>query len=92
VLTAFLLITADRDHLGSLGPQLAGCPGVVETYTTTGDVDFIVRVQVEDVEGLAALVHDRLAALPGIRRTRTHLAMRRFGPEEIAAAYDLGLD
>ncbi len=92
MITAFLFVTADREHLRRLGPRLAACPGVVEVHTTTGKLDFIVKIQVPDQETLAVLVHDELASLPGIVRTRTHLAMRRYTPEEIAVAYDLGLD
>ncbi|MGA9776511.1 MAG: Lrp/AsnC ligand binding domain-containing protein [Candidatus Dormiibacterota bacterium] len=92
MITAFLLITADREHLASLGPRLAACPGIVEVYTTTGEVDFIAKLAVPDLEALAALVHDRLAEIEGIAATSTHLAMRRYNPAEIQAAYDLGVD
>ncbi|MHB1524628.1 MAG: Lrp/AsnC family transcriptional regulator [Candidatus Dormibacteria bacterium] len=92
MITAFLLINAEREHLGSLGPRLAACPGVVEVYTTTGEVDFIAKLAVADLEELAAVVHDRLAEMEGIAATSTHLAMRRYNPEEISAAYDLGVD
>lgn len=87
-----MLIRADRDSLGTLGPRLAACPGVGEVYTTTGEVDFIAKVVVTDMEGLAGLVQDHLAKLDGVVRTRTLLAMRRYSAEEISAAYDLGVD
>ncbi len=92
MITAFMLVTADRSHLAELGPRLAACEGVAEVYTTTGDVDFIVRIQVADLEELSVLVQDRLGRIEGILATKTHLAMRRFAPAEIAAAFDLGID
>ncbi|NNM96131.1 MAG: Lrp/AsnC ligand binding domain-containing protein [Candidatus Dormibacteraeota bacterium] len=92
MITAFLLINAERESLGTLGPQLAACPGVTEVYTTTGEVDFIAKATVADLEGLADLVQDHLALLDGIIATSTHLAMRRYNKEELSAAYDLGVD
>ncbi len=92
MITAFLLINAERESLGTLGPQLAACPGVTEVYTTTGEVDFIAKVAVADLEGLADLVQDHLALLDGIIATSTHLAMRRYNKDELSAAYDLGVD
>ncbi len=92
MITAFLLINADREALAGVGPRLATCPGVKEVYTTTGDVDFIAKVALSDLEELARLVQDHLAKIDGIVSTRTHLAMRRYNPEEISAAYDLGVD
>lgn len=92
MITAFLLVTAEREALGTLGPRLAACPGVTEVYTTTGEVDFIAKAAVADLEALADLVQDHLAVIDGIISTSTHLAMRRYNPEELSAAYDLGVD
>ncbi|MDA8331410.1 MAG: Lrp/AsnC ligand binding domain-containing protein [Candidatus Dormibacteraeota bacterium] len=92
MITAFLLVNADRESLGNVGPKLAACPGVIETYTTTGDVDFIAKVHLTDLEALAELVQSHLTKIDGITSTRTHLAMRRYNLDEISAAYDLGVD
>ncbi len=92
MITAFLLVTAEREALGTLGPRLAACPGVTEVYTTTGEVDFVAKAAVADLEALADLVQDHLALIDGILATSTHLAMRRYNPVELSAAYDLGVD
>ena len=55
-------------------------------------MDFIAKVALSDLEDLAELVQEHLAKIDGIVATRTHLAMRRYNPEEISAAYDLGVD
>ena len=92
MITAFLLISAEREHLASLGPRLASCPGVAEVYTTTGSADFIAVVRVRDLDELADLVTARIAALPGITRTDTHLAIRSYGRGDESAAFDIGVD
>jgi DNA-binding Lrp family transcriptional regulator len=92
VLTAFLMVTCERDSLGVVGPALAEAPGVQEVYTTTGDVDYIAIIRVKDMEELAALVTDNLRGIPGIARTQTHVALREYGARDIEAAFQIGLD
>ena len=86
------MINVNRESLATVWPRLAACPGVKEVYTTTGDVDFIAKVALSDLEELAQLVQEHLAKIDGLVSTRTHLAMRRYNPEEISAAFDLGVD
>ena len=92
MITAFLLLLCEPAKIHDVGQALGDEEGVAEVYTTTGDVDFVAVVRVADLDALATLVTERLATLPGIVRTTTHLAMRSYGRGEIAAAYDIGLD
>jgi DNA-binding Lrp family transcriptional regulator len=92
MITAFLLLVCEPARIHEVGQDLADLDGVAEVYTTTGDVDFIAVVRVQDLDGLATLVTERISPIPGIARTTTHLAMRSYGRGEMAAAYDIGLD
>lgn len=92
MLTAFLVVVCEPRAIGDLGPALAETDGVVEVYTTTGSADFIVVVRVADLDALATLVTQRVAALPGIIRTDTHLAIRSYGRRDERAAFDIGVD
>jgi len=92
MITAFLMLVCEPARIHEVGQALADADGVAEVYTTTGDVDFIAVVRVQDLDALATLVTERLSTLPGIERTTTHLAMRSYGRAEVAAAYDIGLD
>jgi DNA-binding Lrp family transcriptional regulator len=92
VLTAFMLITCERSALAEVGPRLAEIDGVTEVYTTTGSIDYIAIVRVKDMEALSELVTSRLRAVPGIARTDTHVAMRSYGPADITAAFQIGVD
>jgi DNA-binding Lrp family transcriptional regulator len=84
MITAFLMLVCEPARIHEVGQALADADGVAEVYTTTGDVDFIAVVRVQDL--------DALATLAGIVRTTTHLAMRSYGRADRAAAYDIGLD
>jgi len=92
MLTAFLLIVCEPGAIGRLGRALAETQGVAEVYTTTGSADFIAVVRVQDLDELATLVTQRVAGLPGIVRTDTHLAIRSYGRGDERAAFDIGVD
>jgi DNA-binding Lrp family transcriptional regulator len=92
MLTAFMLITCERQALAEVGPRLAEIEGVTEVYTTTGSVDYIAIVRVKDMEGLSELVTGRLRDVPGIARTDTHVAMRSYSATDIEAAFQIGVD
>jgi DNA-binding Lrp family transcriptional regulator len=92
MITAFLIIVCEPRAIGQLGRALAETDGVVEVYTTTGGADFIAVVRVADLDELATVVTQRIAALPGIVRTDTHLAIRSYGRGEERAAFDIGVD
>ncbi|HEY2703405.1 MAG TPA: Lrp/AsnC ligand binding domain-containing protein [Candidatus Dormibacteraeota bacterium] len=92
MVTAFLMIVCEPQGIHALGQALADTEGVEQVYTTTGTTDFIATVRVPDLDALATLVTQKVATLPGVVRTDTHLAMRSYGKNEIQAAFDIGLD
>ncbi len=92
MITAFLLVLCEPAHIARVARGLADADGIVEVYTTTGSADFIAIVRVADLDALATLVTERVAVLPGIVRTDTHLAIRSYGRSDEAAAFDIGVD
>ena len=92
MLTAFLLIVCQPDRIRSVGQALADTAGIAEVYTTTGQADFVAIVRVADLDALATLVTEKIAAVPGIERTNTHVAIRSYGRSDEAAAFDIGVD
>ena len=92
MVTAFLSIVCEPRRIHELGLSLADLPGVAEVYTTTGSSDFIAVVRVADLDALAELVTERIATLPGVTGTDTHLAMRSYGRRDTQTAFDIGLD
>ena len=67
MLTAIILIRANREGLVSLGPKLADVGGVAEVYTVTGDWDFVAIVRVREHDELASVVTQELARLDGLK-------------------------
>ena len=45
MITAVVLIRAEKGALPKLGEELAAIPGVSEVYSVTGDVDFVAMIR-----------------------------------------------
>jgi DNA-binding Lrp family transcriptional regulator len=91
VVTAIVLIEADRSAIPRLGQALADIPGVAEAYSVTGEFDFVALIRVKDHEAVADVVTSRLAQLPGIVRTRTHVAFKVYSRHDLEAMFSVGL-
>lgn len=92
MLTAFILVKANREGLGHLGPELADVEGVAEVYTVTGDWDFVAIVRVREHDDLAKVVIQHLTKLRGIERTQTMVAFQQFSAHDLEAMFGLGLE
>jgi DNA-binding Lrp family transcriptional regulator len=91
VVTAIVLIEAERAAIPRLGPALAEVPGVAEAYSVTGEFDFVAIIRVKDHESVADVVTSHLAQLPGIARTRTHVAFKVYSQHDLEAMFSVGL-
>ena len=91
MVTAIVLIEAERSAIARLGPQLADIPGVAEAYSVTGEFDFVAIVRVKDHEAVADVVTSRLAQLTGIKRTNTHVAFKVYSRHDLEAMFSVGL-
>jgi DNA-binding Lrp family transcriptional regulator len=90
MITAVVLIEADRDVLSTLGGALAEAEGVAEAYSVTGEWDFVAIVRVDRHDRLAEVISGTIATLPGISRTQTLVAFEVFSQHDLEALFDLG--
>jgi DNA-binding Lrp family transcriptional regulator len=90
MITAVVLIEADRDQYAKLGAVLADVSGVAEAYSVTGGWDFVALVRVPRHEMLATVISDRIANLPGVTRTQTMVAFEAFSKHDLEAMFDVG--
>ncbi len=51
-------------------------PEILECYAVTGDADFLLKILVESPQSYDRFLHRFLFNLPGIRQTRTIVALR----------------
>ncbi|WP_299034961.1 Lrp/AsnC family transcriptional regulator [uncultured Pseudokineococcus sp.] len=92
MITAIVLVDTAADRIPEAAAEIADLPGVTEVYSVTGDVDLVAVVRAHRHEDLADAIADRLSKVPGVVRTRTHLAFRTYSRHDLDQAFDLGLE
>jgi len=86
VITAVVLITAEKGALPKLGEALAAVEGVSEVYSVTGDFDFVAMVRAREHDELADIVTRRIA------RTQTHVAFKAYSRHDLEALFAIGAE
>ena len=87
---AIVLIQADRSAIKTLGGALADVEGVAEAYSVTGEWDYVAMLRVRSADQIAEVVTNRLARVPGIRRTHTMVAFEVFSQHDLEAMFSIG--
>ena len=92
MLTAFTMIQARPDAIKRVAQAIARLPHVSEVYSVTGEWDIIAIVRLQDYEQLAEVIPDEISQIDGITKTSTILAFRRFSPNDLEAAWSVGIE
>lgn len=92
MVTAIVLIKAQRDAIVDLAERLANLDGVDEVFSVAGRYDLIAIVKVRNNEDLAGVVSDAMRHQEGILETETMIAFRAYSQRELEAGLSLGLD
>ena len=87
MITAVVLITAERGALPRLGEDLAAIPGVSEVYSVTGEFDFIAMVRAKAHDDLADIVTGKIAQTKGVAKTHTHVAFRAYSKHDLESLF-----
>ena len=92
MITAIVLIKAEKGALPELGEELAAVPGVSEVYSVTGDFDFVAMVRAREHDELADIVTQRIAQVPGVARTQTHVAFKAYSRHDLESLFAIGAE
>jgi DNA-binding Lrp family transcriptional regulator len=92
MITAIVLISAERGAVPRLGEMLADVAGVSEVYSVTGDVDFVAMVRAREHDELADIVTRGIASVPGVARTHTHVAFKLYSRHDLESVFAIGAD
>ncbi|MDE3102359.1 MAG: Lrp/AsnC ligand binding domain-containing protein [Chloroflexota bacterium] len=92
MITAIVLVNAEKQALGDLGERLAAVDGVSEVYSVTGEIDLIAMVRARGHEELADIVTKKIAQVPGVARTHTHVAFRMYSRHDLESVFAIGGD
>lgn len=78
MITAFVMMNAERDRIAAIPNELLTITAVTEVYSIAGDFDLVAIVRVKEAEDLAGVVTERFAKVKGITRTMTLIAFKSY--------------
>jgi DNA-binding Lrp family transcriptional regulator len=87
---AIVLVEAERDVMSTLGGALADVDGVRESYSVTGEWDFVCIVHVAHHEDLATVVTGQISTMHGVARTHTMVAFEAFSRHDLESMFSVG--
>lgn len=90
MVTAIVLINAERPQVRSCAEALAALPGVSEVYSVAGAFDLVAILRVARNEELADLVTGDIGRIPGIVRTQTLIAFRAWSRHDLERMFSIG--
>jgi len=89
MITALILINAERNKIKGTAERLASIEAISEVYSVSGNYDLVAMVRVKSNEDLADLVTDSLDHVDGIEHTETMLAFRVYSRHDLEAMFSI---
>ncbi|MGD0177349.1 MAG: Lrp/AsnC ligand binding domain-containing protein [Candidatus Bathyarchaeia archaeon] len=90
MITAFVMMNAERERIAAVPDELLKIGGVTEVYSVAGDFDLVAIVRVKEAEDLAKVVTEEFVKVHGITRTRTLIAFRCFSNYDLDHMFQIG--
>ncbi|HZU00452.1 MAG TPA: Lrp/AsnC ligand binding domain-containing protein, partial [Ktedonobacteraceae bacterium] len=71
MVSALVLINAQRGQVNETAQRLLEIEGVAEVYSVTGEYDLVALLRLHRYEDLAEVVTEHMVKIPAITRTNT---------------------
>lgn len=92
MITTIVLVSVEPRLIPQAAMKLAGCEGVSEVYSVSGEWDLVVIVRVPEYEQIARVVTEVFPTIPGLLKTTTLTAFRAYSKKDLEQAWDIGLE
>lgn len=92
MITALVLINADRRRIPATAEALLDINGVEEVFSVTGEYDLVAMLRLVDHEQLATVVTERMASIDSITRTHTMIAFRCYARTDVEQGFNIGTE
>jgi len=92
MVTAMVLINAERSKVDETAQKLVDLEGVAEVYSVAGPYDLVAIVRVDTNEELASIVTGSMLKLDGIEDTTTLIAFRTYSEYDLERMFSIGMD
>jgi Lrp/AsnC family transcriptional regulator len=64
-----------RRSLNEFEAAISQCPEVVECYTMSGEMDFLLRIVARDIEAYERFLRETLLQMPSVQEVHSHIAL-----------------
>lgn len=82
--TFFIFVSCARGQTYTVGRAILNdVPGVKEVSSISGKWDLLVQLAVDEARDVGELINERLAAIEGIRKTKTLVAYYVYNPDDV---------
>jgi DNA-binding Lrp family transcriptional regulator len=92
MVSAIVLLTAERDKINNVAETIAEIDGVGEVYSVAGRYDLAAVVRVRNNDDLARVVTERIRKVGGIMSSETLIAFRVFSRHDLERMFSIGMD
>ncbi len=92
MVTAVVLIDAERGKVNEAAQGLVELDGVAEVYSVAGQYDVVAIIRARNNEALADLVTGPMLSIEGIAKTTTLFALRTHSRYDLERMFSLGMD
>ena len=89
MITAFIMINAQRDRIAAAAQEILRLNGIAEIYSVAGQYDLIAVARVRESGDLARLVTEDMITVEGITNTNTLIAFRQFSKFDLERMFGL---
>ena len=90
MVTAFILINAERGRIAPAAQEILGLGGIAEVHSVAGPYDLVAVARVRQNDELAKLVTEDLIAVGGLTKTTTLIAFRQYSRFDLERMFGLG--
>jgi DNA-binding Lrp family transcriptional regulator len=92
MVTAIVLIQAERGATQQAAEALLQIHEVAEVYSVTGEYDLVAIVRVRHYDQMAEVVPVKMAKVAGIVRTQTLMAFQCYSRHDLERMWGIGLE
>ena len=91
MVTAIILLNAERSKINQVAEQLAEMAGISEVYSVSGKYDLVAIARVPATDDLAELVTRNMLSISAILKSETMLAFKAFSRHDLDAMFAVGM-
>ena len=91
MISAIVLLTAERDKINKVAEAIADVEGVSEVYSVAGRYDLAAIVRVKDNDDFANVVTERIRKVAGITSSETLIAFRVYSRHDLERMFSIGM-